>query len=102
MADIDQDRRAMLTAKYGLDRPPMNPALNTTVQAILDAEQIVGRQSWGRRIGAWVDPAHSPRMYEIVMQVHRDLRAAMAAGQIAYDDFAADGYEYDPVARHSQ
>ena len=47
MADIDQNRRAMLTAKYGIDRPPMNPALNTTVQAILDAEQIVDRQSWG-------------------------------------------------------
>ena len=44
MADVDQDRRKILTAKYGIDRPPMSPALNTTVQAILDAEQIVGRQ----------------------------------------------------------
>ena len=96
MADIDQNRRAMLTAKYGIDRPPMNPALNTTVQAVLDAEQIVDRQSWGRRIAAWVDPAHSPKMYEIVSQAHRDLRAGMAAGQIEYDDHADDGYPYNP------
>jgi hypothetical protein len=93
---IDHERRAMLTAKYGLDRRPMNPALNTTVQAILDAEQVVSRQRWARRIGDWVDPSRSPRMYEIATEAHRDLRRAMARGEIVYDDFADEGYPYDP------
>lgn len=93
---IDQDRRAMLTAKYGLDRRPMNPALNATVQAILDAEQVVSRQGWARRIGDWVDPSRSPRMHEIAAQAHRDLRAAMARGEIVYNDFADEGYPHDP------
>ncbi len=96
MAEIDQSRRSYLAAKYGIDRPPMNPALNTTVQAILDAAQIVDRQGWGRRIGAWVDPAHNPRMYDIVTRAHRNLRTAMAEGLVGYDDHAADGYPYDP------
>lgn len=96
MAEIDAARRNMLTAKYGIDRPPMNPALNTTVQSILDAEQIVDRQGWARRIAAWVDPDRSPEMYKIVADAHTQLRAAMAAGEIEYDDFADVGYPYDP------
>jgi hypothetical protein len=31
---IDHERRAMLTAKYGIDRRPMDLALGATVQAI--------------------------------------------------------------------
>jgi hypothetical protein len=93
---IDHDRRTMLTAKYGIDRPPMDPALNTTVQAILDAEHVVTRQGFARRLGDWVDPSRSPRLWEIATQAHRDLRAKMARDEIAYDDFADDGYPFDP------
>jgi hypothetical protein len=98
MADIDQDRRNYLTTKWPeliAPRPP-DPALDDRVQTILDAEQIVDRQGWARRIGAWVDPAHNPRMYDIVTNAHRQLRAAMAAGEIDYDDHAAEGYPYHP------
>jgi hypothetical protein len=93
---IDHDRRTMLTAKYGLYRPPMNPALNTTVQAILDAEHVVSRLGFARRLGDWVDPSRSPRLHEIATKAHRDLREAMARGEIEYDDFAEEGYSYDP------
>lgn len=93
---IDQGRRKMLNAKYGLDRRPVSPALDTTVQAILDAERVTARQGFARQIGDWVDPSRSPRMYEIAAEAHRDLRAAMARCEIEYDDFADEGYPFDP------
>jgi hypothetical protein len=93
---IDPLRRRELIDRYGIDNPPMDPALNATVQAILDSEQIVGRQGWARRIGAWVDPTQSPRMYALVTKARCELRAAMARGEIEFDDFAAEGYAYDP------
>ena len=84
MADIDQDRRAMLTAKYGLDRPPMNPALNTTVQAILGTPN----RSWAGRAGGvgsahGVDRGPLPRECTRIgyAGLDRDLRAATAAGR---------------------
>ncbi|ACC42854.1 hypothetical protein MMAR_4447 [Mycobacterium marinum M] len=66
------------------------------VTAILDSQEIVSRQGWARRMTAWDDPDRCPPIYEVVARVHRNLRLAMAAGQITYDDHAADGATYDP------
>lgn len=94
---IDEARRAMLTEKYGTVRPPQ--ADNPIVTAILDGERIAESVT-GQGADNWLlcDPSRSPAMYGVVTEAHRDLRAAMARGEIAYDTAheAYEPYDYDP------
>src|ERR1700757_3572373 len=85
---IDPERRAMLIAKYGIDRRPMEPALNTTVQVIDRAKQLETRAfARGTDYNQWLfDPARSPRLHKIAADAHRDLRLAIAHGDIEGDD----------------
>ena len=68
---------------------PMDPALNTTVQAILDAERIEAG-THGRDNSALFDPVWSPDMRKRANDEMRALRNAMAENRIRYDSFDYD------------
>lgn len=92
---LDQERRDYLTAKYGLDRPPMNPALNTTVAAMLDAEQITES---GRRHDddLMFDPVRSNALSRRADAAMTELRLALAEDRIKFDSHDYDlDYEFD-------
>lgn len=97
MTNLTPDRRAMLTAKYGLDRPrPMDPALNMTVQAILDGEQIV-HKLYGDDLDVTVlfDPVLSPLLHAKADAIMRDVRAAVASGQAQYVMPGREAYDLE-------
>lgn len=87
--------REWAMAKFPAIGQPPEPD-HPLVTAILDSQEIVSRQGWARRMVAWDDPDRCPPIHEVVTKAHRNLRLAMAADQITYDDHAADGASYDP------
>ncbi|WP_101950638.1 hypothetical protein [Mycobacterium sp. 3519A] len=93
--NINEIERARIMAKFPAIEQPPQPD-HPTVTAILDAQEIVSRQGWARRMVVWDDPDRCPPIYKVVAKAHRNLRLAMAADQITYDDHAADGASYDP------
>ena len=62
---------------------PMDPALNTTVQAVERGDQITAKTwaIWGDNSALW-DPVWSPEMHARADAVMGDLRAAIAAGEL--------------------
>lgn len=87
MADIDQSRRDYIAAKFpAINGGPMNPAMNTTVQATDRGEQITDRTwaIWGDNSVLW-DPVWSPEMHARAEAVMGELRAAIAAGELTPD-----------------
>lgn len=81
---MDDTRRATLTAKYGIDRPPMDPAMNTTVTAMLAAEAISAK-AHGRDNTALFDPVWSPAMWDRANEAMSELRAGLAEDRITFD-----------------
>lgn len=94
MSSNESDKQWAMTKFPAIGQPPQPD--HPTVTAILDSQEIVNRQGWARRMVAWDDPDRCPPIYEVVAEAHRNLRLAMAAGRIKYDDDAAEGYPYDP------
>ena len=89
MADIDQDRRDYLSAKFpdmAAPRPP-GPALNPAVQTVIAAQQIEARGfTRGTDWHQWLfDPARNPRMHAIATKAHREMRLGISAGDIDCD-----------------
>jgi len=94
---IDQNRRDMLTAKYGMNRPPMNPELNTTVAAILDNERIESGAGGGFN-GPLFDPVWSPAMHGRADAAMAVLHAALANDELHIDSLGHDlEHGFDPA-----
>ena len=98
---IDQERRNMLIAKYGIDNAP-NPR-DPIATAVLDGERTLAKMcNWGPGIdlGPLFDPVWSPEMHQIADRAMRQLHADMARGEIDYDggvEYARNrGTECDP------
>ena len=98
--EIDPQDREYLKAKYIPDRPT-DPALNPTVNDILDANRIVA-QTWRHDGAALFDPKWSPEMYALGERWMSDLRAARANGHVEYVAYDSYGHEtpYDPDDPH--
>ncbi len=94
MTNITPERRDYLTAKYGLDRPPMNPALNTTVVAMLDAERITES---GRRHDddLMFDPVRSNTLSRRADAAMAELRLALAEDRIRFTSHDHIDHEMD-------
>ena len=89
MAEIDRER---LIDKYpAINYPPMDHALNTTVQAVVRGDQIAAKTwgIWGNNSALW-DPVLSPEMHARADAVLGDLRAAIAAGELNPDTHDED------------
>jgi hypothetical protein len=69
---IDHARREELIARYGIDRPAMNPQLNTTVTAILAAERITSG-THGPENTPLFDPVWSSAMWERANEAIREM-----------------------------
>jgi arsenite methyltransferase len=94
---MDAARRSILIEKYGIDQPP--PADNAIVDAIIDGGHTLAKMfNWGPGIdlGPLFDPAQCPEMWAVAHAAMRDLRAAMANGQIDY----GGGAEYQRNRGH--
>lgn len=87
---MNKHRREHLTAKYGIDKPPMNPAMNTTVSAVLDAERIEDQGRRGRDLTSLFDPIWSPAMHEIADKTMWKLRTALADGEVQLESHGYD------------
>ena len=98
---VRQPSRGELIAKYGIDRPPLDPQLDTTVQGVLDADRIVA-QTWRHDGAALFDPKWSPAMYALAQRWMSDLRAARANGLVEYMAYDSHGHEtpFDPDDPH--
>ena len=94
MSSNESDKQWAMTKFPAIGQPPQPD--HPTVTAILDSQEIVSRQGWARRMVAWDDPDRCPPVHEVVAKAHRNLRRAMAADRITYDDHTADGASYDP------
>jgi hypothetical protein len=94
MTDMTPERRAELTAKYGIERPPMNPDLNSTVRAIIDAERIEAEGGCADH-SALFDPSWNPRMWELANAAMAELHRGLAEGTIrcdsGFDTMPSDG-----------
>lgn len=87
---LDPERRETLTAKYGIDRPPMDPAQNAMVQTINRTERLEAQAFPSRGTDDYnaylFDPSRSPRMYAIASGVHRAMKLGIADGTIDCPD----------------
>jgi hypothetical protein len=95
-ADVnDPAYRDYLTKKYGIDKPPAER--NDIVDAIVDAEEIAA-QAFGHAsdCAALFDPVRSPEMYAVADRAMRNLRDAMAFGDVAYDCHDGPDDPFDP------
>nr|ABP44457.1 hypothetical protein Mflv_1979 [Mycolicibacterium gilvum PYR-GCK] len=83
---MSEARRAALTDKYGINRPPMEPARNTTVQTIVRTEQLEAQAFPSRGTDDYnaylFDPSRSPRMHAIAAYAHRQMKLGIADGTI--------------------
>lgn len=64
---LSDERREALTTKYGINRPPMDPARNTTVATIVRTERLEAQAFRNRGTADYnaylFDPSRSPRMH---------------------------------------
>ncbi len=97
---MNKQRREELTAKYHIGQPPMNPALNTTVQAVLKAESIEGRLAEDTLLNSLLtDPAWCPTLHGKLIAAVEELHAAESlGGQVDYRTFRGEAYNpHDPA-----
>ena len=80
--------------KYGMGWSPMNPALNTTVQVILDSDRLADVSGMPDTT-ALFDPAWSLAMHARAEQAAGDLRFAIARGLVTYEEPGGDA-PYNP------
>lgn len=92
---MNTERRQQLIDKYGIGRPPVDPADNPIVRAMLDAERITDRAH--RRDNAELfSPAWCPAMAERANAAMRELRTRLGLPYGDPDRVRLDN-EYDGV-----
>jgi hypothetical protein len=95
---MNKTRRKQLTDKYPAltASRPMSPALNTSVQAMLDTERIIhGAHDIDNE--ALFDPVWSPVMWERANEAMSELRCGLADGTIAIDSHDYDFNDVEAV-----
>ena len=96
---MNKARREELIAKYHIDHPPMNPALNTTVQAILKAERIEANLADDTLLNKLLfDPTWCPTLHGKLTAALAELHAAEGqGGRVDYRTFRGETYDpHDP------